>query len=108
MARNDGDAEQALASAAKTISAEYYVPVLAHASMEPPTATARVADGKAEVWAPVQSPGEVQDELVQKFGLKREDVTVNVTLLGGGFGRKSKCDFVLEAALVSRAMGGAQ
>src|SRR5271165_2531051 len=107
MARNDGDAEQALASAAKTISAEYYVPVLAHASMEPPTATARVADGKAEVWAPVQSPGEVQDELMQKFGLKREEVTVNVTLLGGGFGRKSKCDFVLEAALVSRAMGGA-
>jgi isoquinoline 1-oxidoreductase beta subunit len=107
MARNNGDAEQALASAAKTISAEYYVPVLAHASMEPPTATARVADGKAEVWAPVQSPGEVQDELVQKFELKHEDVTVNVTLLGGGFGRKSKCDFVLEAALVSRAMGGA-
>ncbi len=107
MARNDGDADQALATAAKTISAEYYVPVLAHAPMEPPTATARVADGKAEVWAPVQSPGEVQDELVQQFGLKREDVTVNVTLLGGGFGRKSKCDFVLEAALVSRAMGGA-
>ncbi len=107
MARNDGDADQALATAAKTISAEYYVPVLAHAPMEPPTATARVADGKAEVWAPVQSPGEVQDELVQKFGLKREDVIVNVSLLGGGFGRKSKCDFVLEAALVSRAMGGA-
>jgi isoquinoline 1-oxidoreductase subunit beta len=107
IARNDGDAEQALASSAKTISAEYYVPTLAHAPMEPPSATARIADGRCEVWAPVQSPGEVQDELVQKFGLKREDVTVNVTLLGGGFGRKSKCDFVLEAALLSREMGGA-
>jgi isoquinoline 1-oxidoreductase subunit beta len=104
--RNDGDAEKALATAAKTVSAEYYIPHLAHAPMEPPSATARVADGKCEVWAPVQSPGEVQDELVQKLGLKREDVTVNVTLLGGGFGRKSKCDFVLEAALLSRAMGG--
>jgi isoquinoline 1-oxidoreductase subunit beta len=105
--RDDGDADQALSTAAKTITAEYYVPALAHAPMEPPTATARVADGKCEVWAPVQSPGEVQNELVQKFGLKREDVTVNVTLLGGGFGRKSKCDFVLEAALLSRAMDGA-
>jgi isoquinoline 1-oxidoreductase beta subunit len=107
MARNDGDAEAALAAAAKTLSAQYYVPNLAHASMEPPTATARVAGGKCEVWAPVQSPGNTRDELVQKLGLKPEDVTVNVTLLGGGFGRKSKCDFVLEAALLSRAMDGA-
>ncbi len=107
MVRNDGDAEQALATAAKTVSAQYYVPNLAHAPMEPPNATARLADGKCEVWAPVQSPGEVQDELVDKFKLKREDVTVNVTLLGGGFGRKSKCDYVLEAALLSQAMGGA-
>ena len=80
--RNDGDAEKALASAAKTVSAEYYIPHLAHASMEPPCATARVADGKCEVWAPVQSPGNARDELAQKLGLKPEDVTVNVTLLG--------------------------
>ena len=56
--RNDGDVDKALASAAKTVSAEYYVPHLAHAPMEPPTATARVADGKCEAWAPVQSPGD--------------------------------------------------
>ena len=105
--RNDGDVDKALASAAKTVSAEYYIPHLAHASMEPPTATARVADGKCEAWAPVQSPGNTQEELAKKLGLKLEDVTVNVTLLGGGFGRKSKCDFVLEAALLSREMGGA-
>jgi len=105
--RNDGDAVTALASAAKTVSAEYYIPHLAHASMEPPTATVRVADGKCEAWAPVQSPGNTRDELAQKLGLKPEDVTVNVTLLGGGFGRKSQCDFVLEAALLSREIGGA-
>jgi isoquinoline 1-oxidoreductase beta subunit len=105
--RNDGDAEKALAAAGKTVVAEYYIPHLAHASMEPPCATARVANGKCEAWAPVQSPGTTRNELAEKLGLKPEDVTVNVTLLGGGFGRKSKPDFVLEAALLSREMGGA-
>ena len=105
--RDEGDAEKALGSAAKTVFAEYYAPHLAHAPMEPTCATARVADGKCEVWAAVQSPGGTRNELVEKLGLKPEDVTVNVTLLGGGFGRKSKPDFVLEAALLSREMGGA-
>ena len=105
--RNDGDAEKGLSTAAKTISAEYYIPHLPHATMEPPSATARVTDGKCEVWAPVQSPGAARNELAEKLGLKPADVTVNVTLLGGGFGRKSKPDFVLEAALLSRAIGGA-
>jgi isoquinoline 1-oxidoreductase beta subunit len=105
--RNDGDAEKALASAAKVVSAEYYIPHLAHATMEPPSATVRIADGKCEAWACVQSPGNTQEELAKKLGLKEEDVTVHVTLLGGGFGRKSKCDYVIEAALLSKAMGGA-
>jgi isoquinoline 1-oxidoreductase beta subunit len=105
--RNDGDAEAALASAAKTVSAEYYVPHIAHATMEPPSATVRVANGKCEAWAPVQSPGNTRDELAKKLGLDAANVTVNVTLLGGGFGRKSQCDFVLEAALLSREMDGA-
>ena len=105
--RNDGDAEKALASAAKVVSAEYYIPHLAHATMEPPSATVRIADGKCEAWACVQSPGNTREELAKTLGLKEEDVTVHVTLLGGGFGRKSKCDFVLEAAVLSKAMGGA-
>jgi isoquinoline 1-oxidoreductase beta subunit len=105
--RDDGDAEKALASAAKVVSAEYYIPHIAHATMEPPSATVRIADGKCEAWASVQSPGNTREELAKKFGLKEEDVTVHVTLLGGGFGRKSKCDFVLEAAVLSKAMGGA-
>jgi len=103
--RNDGDAEGALSSAARVISAEYYIPHLAHATMEPPSATASVANGKCEAWAPVQSPGGSRDELAKKLGLKPEDVTVNVTLLGGGFGRKSKCDYLIEAALLSREVG---
>src|SRR5260221_2526570 len=105
--RNDGGVEKALAGAAKVISAEYYIPHIAHATMEPPSATVRVADGKCEAWACVQSPGGTRDELAQKLSLKPEDVTVHNTLLGGGFGRKSKCDYVLEAAVLSKEMGGA-
>jgi isoquinoline 1-oxidoreductase subunit beta len=105
--RNDGDAEKALASAAKVISAEYYIPHLAHATMEPPSATVRIAGGKCEVWAPVQSPGKTREDVAKNLGMKPEDVTVHVTLLGGGFGRKSQCDFAIEAALLSKAMDGA-
>jgi len=103
--RSEGDADKALGTAAKVVTAEYYLPHLAHATMEPPAATARYADGKLEVWAPVQSPGGTRDDLAKKMGMKVEDVTVNVTLLGGGFGRKSKCDFAQEAAILSKAVG---
>ncbi len=103
--RNDGDADAALNVADKVIVGEYYLPHLAHASMEPPVATAHVADGKAEVWAPVQSPGGTHEDVAKTLGIPMENVTVNVTLLGGAFGRKSKCDFVLEAALLSQKLG---
>jgi isoquinoline 1-oxidoreductase subunit beta len=103
--RNDGDVEAALKSADKVITGEYYLPHLAHVSMEPPVATAHFADGKVEVWAPVQSPGGTREDLAKTLGIPEENVTVNVTLLGGGFGRKSKCDYALEAALLSRAIG---
>ena len=102
--RDDGDVEAALKSADKVITGEYYLPHLAHVSMEPPVATARFADGKVEVWAPVQSPGGTREDLAKTLGIPEENVTVHVTLLGGGFGRKSKCDYALEAALLSRAV----
>jgi isoquinoline 1-oxidoreductase subunit beta len=104
--RNDGDAEKALAGAAKKIEAEYYIPHLAHATMEPPAAVVQVAGGKCEAWSCVQSPQATRDHLATRLGILPEDVTVNVTLLGGGFGRKSKPDYVVEAALVSKAMDG--
>ncbi len=68
-------------------------------------ATAVVRDGKAEVWAPVQSPGGTHEDVAKTLGLPLEAVTVHVTLLGGGFGRKSKCDYALEAALLSQKLG---
>jgi isoquinoline 1-oxidoreductase beta subunit len=104
--RNEGDIDKALAGAAKVIEREYYVPHFSHVTMEPPAAVARVAGGKAEVWACVQSPGGTRGDVASTLGLAEKDVTVNVTLLGGGFGRKSKCDFALEAAILSKAMGG--
>jgi isoquinoline 1-oxidoreductase subunit beta len=105
--REDGNAGEALAKAARRIEAEYFAPHLAHAPMEPPAATVRIAGGKCEVWTSAQSPYSVRGEVAQRLGMKIEDVTVHVALLGGGFGRKSKCDFAIEAAVVSREMGGA-
>src|SRR6185437_12737491 len=103
--RNEGDAEAALKSAARVVTAEYYLPHLAHASMEPPTATAHFANGKCEVWAPLQSPGGTREDIAKVLGIPDKDVTVNVTLLGGGFGRKSKWDYAMEAALLSKTIG---
>jgi isoquinoline 1-oxidoreductase beta subunit len=103
--RKEGDVDAALKSADKVIVGEYYLPHLAHASMETPVAVADVKDGKAEIWAPVQSPGGTREDVAKTLGISEDNVTVNVTLLGGGFGRKSKCDFVLEAVLLSQAIG---
>ena len=105
--RSDGDFAAAYASADKKVEAEYYIPHNAHATMEPPSATCRIVDGKAEVWTSVQSPQAAHDLVTAYLALPPENVTVNVTLLGGGFGRKSKPDFAVEAALCSKAMGGA-
>ena len=103
--RKEGDVDAALKTADKVIVGEYYLPHLAHVSMEPPVAVADVRDGKAEIWAPVQSPGGTREDVAKTLGIPEGNVTVNVTLLGGGFGRKSKCDFALEAALLSKAIG---
>ena len=107
--RSDGDFAAAYASADKKVEAEYCVtlPHNAHATMEPPSATCRIVDGKAEVWTSVQSPQAAHDLVAAYLALPPENVTVNVTLLGGGFGRKSKPDFAVEAALCSKAIGGA-
>ena len=105
VARNDGDVDAAFKKAAKIHEAEYYVPHLAHASMEPPVAVAEFKNGKVEAWAPTQNPQAVQDTVAKALGIKPGDVTCHVTLLGGGFGRKSKPDYVAEAAILSKQLG---
>ena len=104
--RNDGDFDAGMAAAAKRLSAEYYLPHLAHATMEPPAAAARITQGKCEVWGCFQSPQATRDLVAKRLGIPVADVTVHVTLLGGGFGRKSKPDYGIEAALLSQAMDG--
>jgi isoquinoline 1-oxidoreductase beta subunit len=104
--RNVGDVDAAFAKASKVYEADYYVPHLAHAEMEPPCAVAQFQDGKATVWCSTQNPQAVQQQVAGSLGIKPEDVTAYVTLLGGGFGRKSKPDYAAEAALLSKQLGG--
>jgi isoquinoline 1-oxidoreductase subunit beta len=106
VARNQGDVGAALQGAARRVQAEYYIPHMAQAPMEPPAATARIVNGRCEVWAAVQAPQATRDRVSKRLGLPSDQVTVNVTLLGGGFGRKSKPDYAVEAALLSQAMDG--
>jgi isoquinoline 1-oxidoreductase subunit beta len=104
--REVGDVDGAIGKAARRVEAEYYIPHIAHATMEPPAAVARIVDGRCEVWAAVQAPQVTREDVAKHLGLPFEDVTVHVTLLGGGFGRKSKPDFAIEAALLSQQLGG--
>ena len=105
--RNVGDVDAEFAKGGKIIEAEYYTPHLAHASMEPPVAVAEYRDGKVLAWAPTQNPQAVQETIAGVLGIKKEDVICHVTLLGGGFGRKSKPDQVAEAAVLSKQLGKA-
>jgi isoquinoline 1-oxidoreductase subunit beta len=103
--RDVGNIEEAFGKAAKIVEAEYVVPHLAHVPMEPPVAIARVDGGKAEVWAPTQHPQSARKEVAALLGIGEENVRINVTLLGGGFGRKSKPDFIVEAAYLAKEAG---
>ena len=97
-----GNVNNAFKTANNIVEANYYIPHLAHAPMEVPNATAWVRDGKCDVWAPVQDPQTTRTEVATYLALDEKDVTINVTFLGGGFGRKSKPDFVVEAVAISQ------
>jgi isoquinoline 1-oxidoreductase beta subunit len=101
-----GDATAAIADANGVHEAVYYAPYLSQAPMEPPAAIAHMTDdGGCEVWACTQNPQATQDTVAATLGLEKAQVKVHVTLLGGGFGRKSKPDFVAEAAWLAREVG---
>ena len=89
---------------AGVVSADYTVPFLAHACLEPMNATARVANGRAEIWAPTQSITLVVWAVAKALGIDEGAVTVHPTLLGGGFGRKAEADVCVQAALIARAV----
>ncbi len=96
--RENGQVDKALTSAKKVVTTDFMVPHLAHTAMETPCALAHVHDNVREVWAPVQDPQGVRKSLAAALAMDIKAVTVNITLLGGGFGRKSMPDFVVEAA----------
>lgn len=87
---------------ANTLKAVYTVPYLIHSSIEPPVATAHVTEKGCEIWASTQTPQSTQQNVAAALGMEEDAIKVNVTLLGGGFGRKSKPDFSVEAALLSK------
>ncbi|MBL8385018.1 MAG: xanthine dehydrogenase family protein molybdopterin-binding subunit [Burkholderiales bacterium] len=104
--RAKGAMAAAFARANRIVEAEYAVPFLAHATMEPQNCTARVADGKVEVWVPTQAPSLVRWIAARTAGVTGHDVTVHPTLLGGGFGRRAELDLVVQAVEIARSTGG--
>ncbi|MGB5463251.1 MAG: molybdopterin cofactor-binding domain-containing protein, partial [Aureibaculum sp.] len=103
--RNDGNVDKAFKNGNHIIESTYYLPHLVHAPMEPPNATAWFKeDGTCEVWAPTQDPQTARKEVADYLGIDEEKVIINVTFLGGGFGRKSKPDYIVEAAMASKAI----
>lgn len=103
--REKGDAVSVLEKAEDKLVADYYIPHLAQAPMEPPCATAMFSNNRVEVWAATQNPQADMATVATMVGIPKENVLVHVTLLGGGFGRKSKPDFSAEAAYLSMKTG---
>jgi isoquinoline 1-oxidoreductase beta subunit len=101
-----GDAREAMAKAAKRVTAEYTTLNVTHACMEPINCTARVDGDRIEFWAPTQSPFGVFLAAVKAHGFKPENVKINVTLLGGGFGRRAENDYAVDVGFLAKAVPG--
>jgi isoquinoline 1-oxidoreductase beta subunit len=100
-----GDVDQALHNAARVIEAQYEVPFLAHACMEPVNCTAEFRDGKVEIWGPMQMPMTARELVSRRLGIPPSAVTIHMTRMGGGFGRRLLCDYVVEAAWLAQKTG---
>ena len=104
--RNEGETWKAMARAPKTVEANYRVPFLAHATMEPMNCTAWIKEGTCEVWAPNQAPTMVHAAAAKAAGIAKDKVVLHTTLLGGGFGRRAEQDYVVQAVTIAKALAG--
>lgn len=102
--RNAGLVDANLTLAPKKVNAEYFVPYYAHATMEPPSATAGLEKGVMQIVAPTQDPQDARKVLAGFLGMKETEIVVRPTLIGSGLGRKSNHDFICEAAWLARAL----
>lgn len=104
--KTQGNPNEILSGTAKKVDVVYQTPYQSHVAMEPVNCIAHYKGDSIEIWGPIQAPGWIQDYVSKQFGIAKEKVIVNMTFLGGGFGRKAMMDYPHEAVFISKEIGG--